>query len=64
MIFYTAGDAVRRQIPGHVTYAEANGMWTSGPFARYKLALDKAWRPWLDGRTTRAAALAAVIAEM
>jgi hypothetical protein len=62
MIFYTAADAVRREIPGHAGYAEANGMWASGSFAPFKPALDRAWLPWLDGKTTREAAIAALVA--
>ena len=64
MIFYTAGDSVRREVPGHVTYAQVNGMWTSGPFAPFKAALDRTWLPWLDGKTTREEAITALIKEM
>jgi hypothetical protein len=63
MIFYTSGDAVRREISGHVTYAELNGMWKFGSFAPFKAALDRAWLPWLDGEITRQAALARLIGE-
>jgi len=49
MIFYTAGEAARRAIPGHVPYAEKYGIWARGrePMRR---ALEGAWRPWLDGQ--------------
>jgi hypothetical protein len=61
MIFYTAGDAVRREIPGHKTQAEDNDMWSRGPFAPFKDELDRAWLPWLDGKGTRDEAIAALI---
>lgn len=64
MIFYTAGDATRREVPGHVPYAQVNGIWQSGPFAPFKAALDRAWQPWLDGKVTREEALAALVREM
>jgi len=51
MIFYTAGEATRRAVPGHVPYAEKNGVWARGrePLRR---ALETAWGPWLDGKLT------------
>jgi hypothetical protein len=61
MIFYTAGEAVRRVVPDHVPYAEANGLWGSGNMARYRPALDAAWRPYLSGRSTLDAALATLV---
>ena len=51
MIFYTAGEAVRRAVPGHVPYAEKNGVWARGQ-EPLRSALDAAWRPWLDGKVT------------
>jgi hypothetical protein len=57
LVFYTAGELVRRQVPGHVPYAEAHGMWERSPMASCKEGLDRAWRPWLDGRGTLEGAL-------
>lgn len=61
MIFFTAGEATRRAVPGHVPYAEAAGIWARGrePLRRSLLA---AWKPWLDGQSTREAALEALVA--
>jgi len=56
MIFHTAGEAARRAIPGHVPYADANGIW-SRRLGVFKAALDRAWLPWLAGNATRDAAL-------
>lgn len=60
MIFFTAGEAVRARLPGHVPYAVANGMWARG-MGRFKPALDAAWLPWLRGDGSRDAAIAALI---
>ena len=60
LIFYTAGEAVRRAVPGHVPYAEVSGIW-SRRLGRFKAAIDAAWLPWLDGRVTREAALADLV---
>ncbi|HEU4564887.1 MAG TPA: hypothetical protein VFS05_09580 [Gemmatimonadaceae bacterium] len=49
IIFFTAGELVRRELPGHVPYAEANGLWTR-VLAPYRGPLADAWLPYLDGR--------------
>ena len=49
MVFYTAGEGVRRAIPGHVPYADKTGVWARGQ-ERVHQALIAAWRPWLDGQ--------------
>jgi hypothetical protein len=63
LIFYTAGEAVRRAVSGHVPYAEANGIWLRG-MGPFKPAIEAGWRPWLDGRGTRDQALATVLARL
>ena len=60
MIFYTAGEAVRRAVPAHRPYADVNGLWDARWRAR-KAALDAAWKPYLDGRGTLDDALAALL---
>jgi len=60
LIFYTAGEAVRRVIPGHVPYAEKFGLWKRG-IGPFKEAIEKAWKPYLDGHGTRDEAFAALI---
>ena len=64
LVFYTAGEAVRRSLPAHVPYAEANGLWLRGGFAPLKGALDRYWRPYLNGRTSLEAALDGVLAAL
>jgi hypothetical protein len=49
LVFYTAGEAVRRAVPPHIPYAQGNGMWERGPLATFKARLDSAWRPHLRG---------------
>jgi hypothetical protein len=61
MIFYTAGEAARTVVPGHVSYAERAGMWKQGNFARFRAALDESWKPHLDGKTGLDAALDGLI---
>jgi len=61
MIFYTAGEAVRRVSPDHVPYAEANGLWKQKGLGSYKAALDAAWKPYLDGKGTLDEALIALL---
>ena len=63
MIFFTAGDAVRRVIPGHVPYADAFGVWNRG-FAAFKAPLQETWKPYLDGTGTRDEAIAALVARV
>ena len=60
LIFYTAGDAVRRVVPGHEPYAEKFGLWKRG-IGVFKDAIEKAWKPYLDGHGTRDEAFAALI---
>jgi hypothetical protein len=47
LIFFTAGEAVKRVVPTHVPYAEASGIWKRG--MAIKPLLDEAWKPYLDG---------------
>jgi hypothetical protein len=61
LIFYTAGEAVRRVVPGHVPFAEAGGIWNRG-LASFRAPLERTWKPYLDGKTTLDEALAALVA--
>jgi hypothetical protein len=60
LIFFTAGEAVRRVLPGHVPYAEKFGVWQRG-LLPMKAALEELWQPYLDGRGTRDDAFAELI---
>ena len=62
ILFYTAGEAVRSVLPGHVPYAEKFGVWTQNASAgRYRALLEREWQPHLDGRRTFAEAVARVV---
>jgi hypothetical protein len=63
LIFYTAGEAVRRVVPEHVPFAERIDMWR-GPRTPVHAALDEIWKPFLDGRGTRDAAMTAFAARI
>jgi hypothetical protein len=60
LIFFTAGDAVRRVIPEHTPYADKSGVWQRG-WLREREALTEIWKPYLDGRGTRDQAFAELI---
>jgi len=68
MIFFTAGEAVRRIDPAYVPSADAFEVWpkklsgSSLPAQRLKPLLQEIWKPYLDGRGTRDEALAALVA--
>jgi hypothetical protein len=69
MIFFTAGEAVRRVAPEYVPTVERLGIWqlnlsgASLPASRLKQPLLDTWKPYLDGRGTRDAALAALLTQ-
>jgi hypothetical protein len=60
LLFFTAGEAMRRAIPGHVPYAEKFGVWKRG-WESFKLALEETWKPYLEGQGIRDEALAALL---
>jgi hypothetical protein len=69
MIFFTAGEAVRRVEPTHIPAADAFGIWpvklsgASLPAQRLKPLLEEIWKPYLNGRGTRDQAFAALVAK-
>ncbi len=60
LIFFTAGQAVRRVVPDHVPYADKFGVWQRG-MAQFKAPLEEIWKPYLNGRGARHDALARLI---
>jgi hypothetical protein len=60
LIFFTAGEAVRRVVPEHVRYADKYGVWQRGWTAE-RDALEEIWKPYLNGRGTRDEAFAELI---
>ena len=63
LIFFTAGEAVRRAVPEHVPYAEANGIWSRG-MMRFKAPIEEEWKAYLDGKGTREEALTALVSKL
>lgn len=63
MIFFTAGEAVRRSFPDHVPYAIKFGVWERG-IKPFKSALDEFWSPYLNGQIKREVAIAEIIRQV
>lgn len=63
VLFYTAGEMVRRAIPGYVPYAEANGLW-KGAWPMYFDALNRDWKPYLEGNVSFADAVSALVKDV
>jgi hypothetical protein len=67
LIFFTAGEAVRRIDANYIPYADEFGVWDlplSGgalPAKRLKPILEDVWKPYMNGRGTRDEALAALV---
>lgn len=62
VLFYSAGWAVRDQVPDHVSYADVFGLWKQNSTAqRYRALLESEWLPHLEGRRTFAEAIARII---
>lgn len=52
-IFYTAGALTQRAVPGHIPYAEKNGLWARvSEFTRAFPVLQRCWQPYLNGGIT------------
>lgn len=64
VLFFTAGELTRRALAADGTtytpYAVTQGLAT-GAYARVWPAVVAAWTPWLDGRSTRAAAATTLV---
>ncbi|HEY0765972.1 MAG TPA: hypothetical protein VGD61_26565 [Pyrinomonadaceae bacterium] len=60
MIFFTAGEAIRRVSATHVPYADKAGVWQRG-MSQFKQPLEQVWKPYLDGKGTREDAIAQLI---
>lgn len=64
-IFYTAGVLVQRAIPGHVPYAQQNGLWTRVPdFAKALPVLRDGWQQYIDGHMPFDVAIQRYVAAM
>ena len=62
LLFYSAGALMKEVDPDHVPFAEAFGIWRrSQASARYRQLLETVWQPYLSGKETFNAGIAALI---
>ncbi|MBY0494872.1 MAG: hypothetical protein K2Y23_11710 [Cyanobacteria bacterium] len=61
LIWYTAAEAVKNSVRGHVGYADRLGMWKQNPNGGFKAGLDTYWKPYLDGKSTLDEALVGLL---
>lgn len=60
VLFYTTGEIVARHLEDYTPYAIANGLYDQG-WPGALPVLDQDWRPYLDGKIDRAAAIRSVV---
>lgn len=62
VLFYSAGEAVRDQVPEHVPYAQVFRLWDQNSTARkYRALLESEWLPHLQGHRSFAEAIARLV---
>jgi len=65
MQFYTVGDIMRRALAkrgiAYDTYAEHNGLYQRGQWLKFKQAIERGWRSYLDGKMGWSGAIHAVV---
>lgn len=61
LLFVTAGEVVRRRFPGYVPYGEKEGLYAKGPWKAAREAVERGWRPYLDGKRDFDAAVQATV---
>lgn len=62
VLFYTAGEAVRDQVPAHLPYAQVFRLWEQNATAqKYRALLESEWLPHLQGRRSFAEAIARLV---
>lgn len=64
IIFYTAGEIVRRTVPAHTPYAVANKIWDNAPWTEHRRLLDQTWQPHLAGKSDFNATLKQMVAAL
>jgi len=62
VLFYTAGEMVRRHLDGYTPYAFKNGLYDRA-WAGAPEVLDKDWKPYLNGKIDLATAVGALVAD-
>ena len=61
VLFYTAGEIVRRYVPGYEMYGIRNHIFVDG-WPESFAVLERYWKPYLDGRTDLPSAVRALVA--
>lgn len=69
VLFYTAGVETRRALPpadhaNFTPYAYKYGLYERGDYPKYRRALESDWQAYLDGKTSFAAAIHAMVADL
>ena len=64
VVFFTAGEVARREVPGYEPYAGRLGIWSRGAYPTYLPILRAHWLPWIDGHTTFTAAVDGIAAAL
>ncbi len=63
VIFYTTGELLHRRLPGYTPYAERNALYKNPAWEHFRDVLLRDWKPFLEGKGTREAALAQLAAD-
>jgi hypothetical protein len=63
VLFYTAGEVVRRHLGDYTSYAGKNGLWKRA-WPMYIGALEKDWQPYLDGKVPFDSAVIALVKDV
>ena len=63
VLFYTTGEIVRTVLPAYNPYANSHGLWTR-TWPDHLSALEREWKPYLDGDREFDTAIAALVNEL
>lgn len=69
LLFYTVGDVIKRSLPSaeqqsFTPYAYRFGLYNHRSWAIYRVALEKDWQPYLDGRAGFDSAIRALVTDL
>jgi len=64
VLFYTAGELVKQQAPGHVPYADRNELWARAWPSPDRTLIEKDWRPHMAGAEGLQPALSKLAADL
>jgi hypothetical protein len=64
VLFYTAGELVKEQVPGYVPYADKNGLWVRAWPDPDRSLIEKDWKPHLNGSVPLEQALSNLVEDL